>query len=158
MNSVWIRWPISVVFGILSGRLGFGIVGPFVLPLMGEDPQWAADMPGGYQGMLVLAVIVQLLLAIVIAVFLARIENIKRLIGWGCIVLGTILLLNVLSTALFSGLSLQDLVEADTRAKNDAATAFWFWVIAMAMPFVGSGLILYVVGILFLRSGRKAQP
>ncbi|MCR4266553.1 hypothetical protein [Nitratireductor sp. ZSWI3] len=155
MKSVWVRWLASVVFGILAGRLGYGIVGPFILPTLGADPNWVEDTSGGYGLAVALAVIVQIVVAVVVTVLLARIANIWRLLGWGCVVLGGILILNVVSTAMFSGLTLQDFVEADTRAKNDAATAFWFWVLAMAIPYVASGLVLFLVGFFLLRSGRR---
>ncbi|WP_229006345.1 hypothetical protein [Roseibium aggregatum] len=157
MKSGWVKWLASVFFGIACGHMGYGIVAPFISPILGAGPEWLTDTPGSYGLVVGLAVFIQLTVAIAITLLLARIDSNKRLIGWGCIILGTILLLNVLMTILFSGLTLQDLMNTDTRAKSDTVTAFWFWMLVMALPILGSWLILYVVGFALLwTSQRKA--
>ncbi|EKF20480.1 hypothetical protein [Nitratireductor pacificus] len=157
MNSAWVRWPVGIVFGILSGYFSFGIIAPFVVPVFGSHPELASKMPGGYEGMMLTAVVVEIVMALVVSVLLARMEKTKRLIGWGCMIFGTILLLNVISVGISAGFQVQDLAQADARTRNDHATAAWFWVIALAMPFISGCLLLYVVGFLLLRRGRKTE-
>lgn len=154
MKSTWIRWLAGILFGVVIGRVSFGIVAPFLSPVLGAEPQWLAEDPTAFHYVIIAALVIQLVVAVASAVWLARISVMKRLIGWGLVILGAVLLLNIVSTLLFSGLDLGALINPGSRAESDASTAFWFWLLAMALPYTVIGAVGLIVGGILLRKAR----
>ncbi|MEQ9507806.1 MAG: hypothetical protein RLN92_02060 [Alloalcanivorax xenomutans] len=154
MKSTWIRWLAGILFGVVIGRVSFGIVAPFLSPVLGAEPQWLAEDPTAFHYVIIAALVIQLVVAVASAVWLARISVMKRLIGWGLVILGAVLLLNIVSTLLFSGLDLGALINPGSREESDASTAFWFWLLAMALPYTVIGAAGLIVGGILLRKAR----
>ncbi|AZS80118.1 hypothetical protein ELS24_17650 [Achromobacter spanius] len=145
MPSNSIKWIVSIVFGLIIGRVGYGVLLPVFMALSpGEQGAALADS----NTMIVAGLVVWLVVTVIASVMLARIPNLRRLIGWGCVVLGVALVLTIPATLLTMDAGTQNASAADTR---DANTALFFWALIFGLPYVGGGLALTILGTVLVR-------
>ncbi|MNL21896.1 hypothetical protein D3C87_1432100 [compost metagenome] len=104
--------------------------------------------------MIVAGLVVWLVVTVIASVMLARIPNLRRLIGWGCIVLGVALVLTIPATLLTMDAGTQNASAADTR---DANTALFFWALIFGLPYVGGGLALTILGTVLVRKNPATK-
>lgn len=64
MKSTWIRWLAGILFGVVIGRVSFGIVAPFLSPVLGAEPQWLAEDPTAFHYVIIAALVIQLVVAV----------------------------------------------------------------------------------------------
>ncbi len=154
VNSAAWRWLTSGVFGLLVG-LGCGsALYPVLSWLLGlPDP---SGLPGAEEQdvrftlLAIAALAVQVAVAVVATVLLARVADARRRLGWGCLTLGSTMLLNGAVILLPSGV-LGHLTAAHSgQDGNDAAVAALF-VLMLSLPFAVLCVGLLAGGALLLR-------
>lgn len=155
MPPTAIRWLVSIVFGLLIGSASFGVTNPLLLAVFGVYPSTGAASEPLDSALLdrvaVGSVILYALVAIVAAVSLLRIANLRRAIGWGCAVLGVTLLLTAAIALLQIDPSMHTGGGADAR---DANTALFFTLLIFGLPYLGGGLVLTIGGAVLIRKNR----
>lgn len=148
-NSV--KWIVSIVFGLIIGRVSYGVLLPVFMSLSpGEQSAALADS----NTMIVAGLVVWLVVTVIASVLLARIPNLRRLIGWGCVVLGVALVLTIPATLLTMDLGANHASAADAR---DANTALFFWALIFGLPYVGGGLALTILGTVLVRKNPATK-
>lgn len=151
MHSNSVKWIVSIVFGLIIGRVGYGVLLPVFMALSpGEQGAALADS----NTTIVAGLVVWLVITVIASLMLARIPNLRRLIGWGCIVLGVALVLTIPATLLTMDSGTQNASAADTR---DANTALFFWALIFGLPYVGGGLALTILGTVLVRKNPATQ-
>lgn len=158
MNSLWTKWLISIVFGVLLARFGFGLLVPLTtvfFPMQMDSATVGTASSDGLDSTIIITVLAQLLIVVVAAVWLSRFETRKLQIGWGCLVLGAVILLGLLATVFVSGASLQEGANLGASGRNDAATAFLFWLFVLVLPMAIGGGLLTVIGWVMISKGRR---
>ncbi|MFF7055890.1 hypothetical protein ACFY89_04390 [Achromobacter spanius] len=151
MPSNSVKWIVSIVFGLIIGRVGYGVLLPVFMALSpGKQDAALADS----NTMIVAGLVVWLVITVIASVMLARIPNLRRLIGWGCVVLGVALVLTIPATLLTMDIGTQNVSAADTR---DANTALFFWALIFGLPYVGGGLALTILGTVLVRKNPATQ-
>lgn len=158
MNPTLIKWISSVVFGLLIGRAAFSVVNPFLIMAFGLNhpaaQPYVMDDPAVVDRMLITGTIISALITIVAAAALARIPNNRRLVGWGCVLLGVALLLALPASALMMDPTAHDPATAGEQAATDANTALFFWLLIFGLPYLGGGLLLTIGGAVLIRKNR----
>lgn len=152
MSSNSVKWIVSIVLGLLIGKVSYGVLLPLLLAGL-PDPD-AADG----DTMMYIGTGVWLLITVVAAVLLARIADLRRLIGWGFVVLGVALMLTIPATMLTMDFSAHQAATAGAQAANDANTALFFWALIFGLPYVGGGLALTILGAVLIRKSREPAP
>ncbi|MBB4015144.1 hypothetical protein GGR16_000150 [Chelatococcus caeni] len=150
MASFWSRWVVSLAFGLLVARTGYGVV---ALPLTSAHD--IDDSAAGGIRVEIVSVLTLLLLAAAVTVVLARLGNTMRRFGWGCLLLGAAVLANTAFALLGSEVSLLQILDPATRAENDPVAAFWFWIMIMGVPSTMVGLLLLIGGLVLLRKAPR---
>ncbi|MDH0734996.1 hypothetical protein [Achromobacter spanius] len=151
MPSNSVKWIVSIVFGLIIGRVSYGVLLPVFMALSpGEQDAALADS----NTMIVAGLVVWLVVTVIASVMLARIPNLRRLIGWGCVVLGVALVLTIPATLLTMDLGTQNASAADVR---DANTALFFWALIFGLPYVGGGLALTILGTVLVRKNPATK-
>ncbi|MCK4205095.1 hypothetical protein J3U99_09985 [Brucella pituitosa] len=158
MNSVWTKWLISIVFGVLLARFGFGLLAPLAMaffPAQMDTVTTATANADGLNSAIIITILVQVLVVVVGAIWLSRFTTRKLQIGWGCFVLGAVILLGLLATVFVSGSEMQEGANLVASGRNDAATAFLFWLFVLVLPMAIGGGILTVIGWVMISKGRR---
>ncbi|MGE8675423.1 hypothetical protein [Achromobacter kerstersii] len=145
MPSNTVKWIVSIVLGLLIGRVSYGVLLPVILAL---SPREQAATSGDPDTMIVAGIVIWLVVTIIASVLLARIANLRRLIGWGCVALGAAMVLTIPATLLTMDVGAHATSAADTR---DANTALFFWALIFGLPYVGGGLVLAILGTVLVR-------
>lgn len=145
MPSNSVKWIVSIVLGLLIGRASYGVL----LPLFDRLTPDAAG--GSADTMIAVGMAVWLVVTVIASVLLARIPNLRRLIGWGCVALGVALMVTIPATLLTVDFSAHDPAIAGTRNANDANTALFFWAMIFGLPYFGGGLALTILGTVLIR-------
>lgn len=148
MPSNSVKWIVSIVLGLLIGRVSYGVVLPFLMPADSDMSAGSADT------LIIVGLVIWLVVSAIASVALARIPNLRRLIGWGCVVLGVALMLTIPITLLTSDLGS---AAPGTQAANDVKTALFFWVLIFALPYLGGGLALTVLGAILIRKNPASR-
>lgn len=151
MPSNTVKWIVSIVFGLIIGRVSYGVLLPVFLALSPGDQ---AATSGESDAMMLAGLAVWLVVTVIASVILARIPNLRRLIGWGCVVLGVALMLTIPATLLTMDIGTHAASAADTR---DANTALFFWALIFGLPYVGGGLALAILGTVLVRKNPAAK-
>lgn len=154
MPPVAIKWLSSIVIGLLVGRASFSLVNPFLIMAFGLNDATGSYTPSDaatVDTMQMTGGIISLLITAIVAIVLARIANIRRLIGWGCVLLGVTLLLTMPASMLLMDPSAHQAATAGARAANDANTALFFWALIFGLPYIGGGLLLTIAGTILIR-------
>lgn len=155
MPPTAIKWLVSIVFGLLIGSASFGITNPLLLAVFGLFPDTgAATEPldsGSLDRVTLISVILYGAVAVIAAVALARIANLRRLFGWGCATLGVMLLLTAAIAMLQIDPAMHTGGGADAR---DANTALFFTLLIFGLPYIGGGLVLTIGGAVLIRKNR----
>ena len=146
MPSNTVKWIVSIVLGLLIGRVSYGVLLPVILALSPGEP--SATASGDPDTMIVAGIVIWLVVTIIASVLLARIANLRRLIGWGCVALGAAMVLTIPATLLTMDVGAHATSAADTR---DANTALFFWALIFGLPYVGGGLVLAILGTVLVR-------
>jgi hypothetical protein len=145
MPSNTVKWIVSIVLGLLIGRVSYGVLLPVILAL---SPREQAATSGDPDTMIVAGLVIWLVVTVIASVLLARIANLRRLIGWGCVALGAAMVLTIPATLLTMDVGAHATSAADTR---DANTALFFWALIFGLPYVGGGLVLAILGTVLVR-------
>lgn len=145
MNPTWTKWLISFVFGVLISRFGFGLMAPL---LMIFSPEPTAN-PDGLDSVIIIQLLLQLVVVVVTTILLSQVASRKLQIGWGCLVLGAVILLGLLATLFVPG------SDFGTLKDNGEATAFFFWLLILVLPMSIGGGLLAVIGWIMIQRGRK---
>jgi hypothetical protein len=155
MPPAAIKWLVSIVFGLLIGSASFGVTNPLLLAVFGGYPATGGPSEPLDSAMLdrmaVASMILYAVVAIVVAVALSRIANLRRSIGWGCAVLGVTLLLTAAIAVLQIDPAMHTGGGADAR---DANTALFFTLLIFGLPYLGGGLVLTIGGAVLIRKNR----
>ncbi|WP_273726327.1 hypothetical protein [Brucella gallinifaecis] len=151
MNAAWKKWLISLVFGVVIARFGYGFFSPAVLAQFGG----ATPVSGNVETIIIVSFLSQLLIIALVTAFLSRLEDNRKRIGWGCFILGLVVLAGLLATIFVSDISIFGIMQSGTETRNDEMTAFIFWLMVLVLPFAIGGLVLTILG-WFLIS-RKSQ-
>lgn len=162
MTSTSIKWIASVVFGLLVGRAAYSVVNPLLIIAFGLNhpatQPYVMDDPAVLERMLITGTIISALITVVVAALLLRIPNNRRLVGWGCVLLGAALLLALPASALVMDPAAHDPATAGAQAANDANTALFFWLLIFGLPYLGGGLLLTIGGAVLIRKNRAPAP
>ncbi|MFD4838438.1 hypothetical protein ACFWP0_13105 [Achromobacter sp. NPDC058515] len=155
MPPTAIKWLSSIVFGLLVGSATFSVTHPLLLIVFGlhqpaGEPFVPSD-PAVMERMQLASVVLYALIAIAVAVALARISNMRRLIGWGCLLLGVALLATIPVNLLLMDPAVYGPSAADAR---DAKTALFFFMLIFGLPYLGGGLLLTIAGTVLIRKNR----
>jgi hypothetical protein len=145
MPSNTVKWIVSIVLGLLIGRVSYGVLLPVILAL---GPGEQAATSGDPDTMIAAGLVIWLVVTVIASVLLARIANLRRLIGWGCVALGAAMVLTIPATLLTMDVGAHATSAADTR---DANTALFFWALIFGLPYVGGGLVLAILGTVLVR-------
>ncbi|CAB3677425.1 hypothetical protein [Achromobacter kerstersii] len=151
MPSNTVKWIVSIVLGLLIGRVSYGVLLPVILAL---SPREQAATSGDPDTMIVAGLVIWLVVTVIASVLLARIANLRRLIGWGCVALGAAMVLTIPATLLTMDVGAHATSAADTR---DANTALFFWALIFGLPYVGGGLVLAILGTVLVRKHPAAK-
>lgn len=158
MPPIAIKWLASIVFGLLIGSASFSVTNPLLLIAFGlhqpEGTPYVPADPTALERMQIASAVLYALIAVAVAVVLARISNLRRLIGWGCVVLGVMLLVTVPIALLQMDPGAHTGGGAGAR---DANTALFFFLLIFGLPYVGGGLLLTIGGAVLIRKSRN-QP
>lgn len=163
MPPTAIKWLASIAFGLLVGRAAYGMVNPLLILAFGLNGPAAgahvAAEAATVDKLQLAGGIITLLLTIAVAAALVRVPNMRRLIGWGCALLGISLLLTVPMSLLTMDFPAHDAATVGARAANDANTALFFWALIFGLPYVGGGLALTIAGVILIRKNPGlAEP
>ena len=155
MPPTAIKWLVSIVFGLLIGSASFGLTNPLLLAVFGVYPSAGAGADPMDSALLdrvaMASVVLYVLVAVVSAVALARIANLRRLFGWGCATLGVMLLL----TAAIAMLQIDPAMHTGGGpGARDANTALFFTLLIFGLPYIGGGLVLTIGGAVLIRKNR----
>lgn len=74
MNSVWTKWLISIVFGVLLARFGFGLLAPLAMaffPAQMDTVTTATANADGLNSAIIITILVQVLVVVVGAIWLS---------------------------------------------------------------------------------------
>lgn len=155
MPPTAIKWLLSIVFGLLIGGASFGVTNPLLLAVFGVYPATGTTSepvdPALFERVALASGILYVLIAVIVAVALSRIANLRRLIGWGCATLGVLLLLTAAIAILQIDPSMHTGGGADAR---DANTALFFTLLIFGLPYLGGGLLLTIGGAVLIRKNR----
>jgi len=151
MPSNTVKWIVSIVLGLLIGRVSYGVLLPVILAL---GPGEQAATSGDPDTMIVAGLVIWLVITVIASVLLARIANLRRLIGWGCVALGAAMVLTIPATLLTMDVGAHTGSSADAR---DANTALFFWALIFGLPYVGGGLVLAILGTVLVRKNPAAS-
>ena len=155
MPPTAIKWLASIVLGLLIGSASFGVTNPLLQAVFGlNQPAGDTYVPlddAALQRMQIASAVLYGVIAVVAAVLLARIGNLRRLIGWGCLALGLTLLLTVPIALLQMDPAMHTGGGADAR---DANTALFFFLLIFGLPYLGGGLLLTIGGAVLIRKNR----
>lgn len=144
MPSNTVKWIVSIVLGLLIGRVSYGVLLPVILALSPREQAASGDP----DTMIAAGLVIWLVVTVIASVLLARIANLRRLIGWGCVALGAAMVLTIPATLLTMDVGAHATSAADTR---DANTALFFWALIFGLPYVGGGLVLAILGTVLVR-------
>lgn len=152
MNVAWTKWLISLVFGVLIARFGYSIFSTAILAqFSGASPD-----SGNVEAIIVVSLLAQLIIAVVVTIFLSRRADTRQRFGWGCLILGLVVLAGLLATVFVSDVSIFDMMQSGTEVRNDEMTAFIFWLLVLVLPIAVVGLVLTILGwFLISRKGQK---
>ncbi|MGB3431406.1 hypothetical protein [Achromobacter sp.] len=151
MPSAPIKWLASIAFGLLVAWASFGVVNPALQIAFGlTDPATPADM-AVINRMLIAASVVSLLIGVALVAALVRMQNFRRLIGWGCATLGAAVLLTLPAALLVMEPGVFDPAAGGKQAANDAYTALFFWALIFGLPYLVAGLALTIGGWVLIR-------
>ena len=151
MPSNSVKWIVSIVLGLLIGRASYGVLLPLFDRLTPDAAGASADT------MIAVGMAVWLVVTVIASVLLARISNLRRLIGWGCVALGVVLMVTIPATLLTVDFSAHDPAIAGARNANDANTALFFWAMIFGLPYFGGGLALAILGTVLIRKNPAAR-
>ncbi|WP_447920382.1 hypothetical protein [Achromobacter aegrifaciens] len=151
MPSALTKWLISAAFGLLVAWASFGVVNPALQIAFGLTGSTGAADPALVDRMLITTSVVSLLLGVAFVAALVRIQNLRRLIGWGCAMLGLAVLLTLLAALLMMEPGIFDPATGGKQAANDAYTALFFWALIFGLPYLGAGLALTIGGWVLIR-------
>lgn len=151
------RWLISAAFGLLAGWSLGGLAVPALSALLALFSPGAGGPDGpDLSGPLVpaLVVLVQIAVATLVTLWLARMAETQRRLGWGCVLLGAAALLYGPVMLVVTG-ALGKML--NPGADRDGATAAFF-VTLLSLPYLLLGLVLLAGGWVLLRRSRAAAP
>ena len=156
MSSPWVKWLASLVIGVIVGYRSYGPINSALMWMLGvtsaPNPE-ASSAPVILEDLQIAAVVLQLVLTVVVVVALARTRNLKRLFGWGGILLGAVLALELIFALMLSGISWQEVTNPDPHNEG-RAVAFWFFMLIIGLPMIILSLIFLIGGFVLLRKGR----
>ncbi|CAB3642877.1 hypothetical protein [Achromobacter pestifer] len=159
MPPTAIKWLSSIAFGLLVGRTAFSVFNPLLIIAFGLNaPQTGAYTPSDsatVDTMQMVGGIISLLITVAVTAALVRIPNMRRLVGWGCTLLGISLLLTIPANLLLMDPAAHDAATVGARAASDTNTALFFWVLIFGLPYMGGGLVLTIAGIILIRKNPK---
>ncbi|MBB1594388.1 hypothetical protein [Achromobacter sp. UMC46] len=160
MPPTAIKWLASIAFGLLIGRTAYSVFNPLLILAFGlNGPAADLDTSAAVEKMQIVGAIITLLVTVAAAAALVRIPNMRRLIGWGCALLGVSLLLTIPVNLLMMDPAAHDAATAGARAASDANTALFFWALIFGLPYIGGGLVLTIMGIVLVRKNPgQGQP
>lgn len=153
MNPVWKKWIISLVFGVIIARFGSSLLVPAILSQFGG----AGSDSGNVDAIIVISLLVQLLIIAVVTTFLSRLSDTRQRIGWGCFILGIVVLGGLLATLFVSDISIFDIMQSGNEVRNDEMTAFIFWLMVLVLPFAVGGLVLTILGWFLISRNRQKK-
>lgn len=146
------KWLASILFGLLVGSATYSVTNPLLLIAFGlhqpAGAPYAPSSPGAESTMQIVGGILFVLITIAVAAALARISKMRRLIGWGCVLMGITLLVTIPVNLLLMGPGAHGASAADAR---DANTALLFFMLIFGLPYLGGGLLLTIVGTVLIR-------
>lgn len=151
MPSNSVKWIVSIVLGLLIGRASYGVLLPLFDRLAPDAAGDSAD------ALIAVGMAMWLVVTVIASVMLARIPNLRRLIGWGCVALGVVLMVTIPATLLTVDFSAHDPAIAGARNANDANTALFFWAMIFGLPYFGGGLALTILGTVLIRKNPAAR-
>lgn len=158
MKSQWVKWAVCLVFGILTGFFSGGLLLPLVIPFLTNPSETGAS--GSFfvylaGGVALLSRVVQVAVAVAVTILLARIDNMKRRIGWGCIVFGAVVIASMASAFATYYAVMREFVDPDMRAEQNMAETFFSWSLDMSLPSIIIGVLLIGGGLLLVVKGRS---
>ncbi|MEJ5080199.1 MULTISPECIES: hypothetical protein [unclassified Ochrobactrum] len=152
MNPVWKKWIISLVFGVIIARAGSTLFVPAILSQFGG----AGSDSGNVDAIIIASLLVQLIIIAAVTFFLLRLADTRLRLGWGCLILGLVVLGGLIATVVSSDINIFELMKSNASGRNDEMTAFIFWLMVLVLPFAIGGLVLTVMGwFLISRNGQK---
>lgn len=154
MPSTLTKWLTSIAFGLLVAHVSFGVVNPALQIAFGLGDSTANADPATIDRMLIAAGAASLLIGAALVAALIRIQNFRRLVGWGCAILGIAVLLNLPAALLLMEPGILDPATGGKQAANDARTALFFWALIFGLPYLLAGLALSIGGWVLIRKNR----
>ncbi|HEY9271055.1 MULTISPECIES: hypothetical protein [Achromobacter] len=151
MPSDLTKWIASIAFGLLAAWASFGVLGPVLQRMFGLADSTGLAYMAALDRMLITTSVVSLLTGVALVVTLVRIPNFRRLLGWGCAVLGVILLLTLAAALLEMEPGIFNPATGGKQAANDAYTALFFWALIFGLPYLVAGLALTIGGWVLIR-------
>ena len=151
MPSALTKWLASIAFGALVAWASHGVLGPVMLRMFGLADATGLAYAAALDRMLITTSVVSLLTGVALVAALVRIPNFRRLLGWGCAVLGLILLLTLLAALLGMEPGIFNPATGGKQAANDAYTALFFWALIFGLPYLVTGLALTIGGWVLIR-------
>ncbi len=145
------KWLTSIAFGALAAWASFGVLGPVLLRVFGLADLTGLAYMAALDRMLITTNVVALLTGVALAAALARIPNFRRRLGWGCAVLGLILLLTLAAAVFGMEPGIFNPATGGKQAANDAYAALFFWALIFGLPYLGGGLALAIGGWVLIR-------
>ena len=158
MSPSLARWLVSAAFGLVAGWALGGLAIPALSALAAVLFSPGAGGPDGpdLSGPLMpaLVVLVQIGVAALVTLWLARMASMARRAGWGCVLLGAAALLYGPVMLVVTG-ALGKML--NPGADRDGATAAFF-VTLLSLPYLVVGLLLLAGGWVLLRRNRAVPP
>lgn len=155
MPPTAIKWLVCAVFGLLIGSASYSITNPLLQIVFGlyqpAGAPYVPSDPAALDRMHIAGAVLYALIAVAVALALSRIANLRRQIGWGCVVLGITLLATMLIALLQMDPGVHGGSGADAR---DANTALFFFLLIFGLPYLGGGLLLTIGGTVLIRKNR----
>lgn len=151
MPSALTKWLTCIAFGLLVAWASGGVVNPVMQHAFGLADLTGLAYMAALDRMLITTGIVSLLIGLALVAALVRIPNFRRLIGWGCAMLGLAVLLNLLGALLAMEPGIFNPATGGKQAANDAYTALFFWALIFGLPYLGAGLALTIGGWVLIR-------
>lgn len=145
------KWLISIAFGALATWASFGVLGPALLRAFGLADLTGLAYMAALDRMLITTNVVALLTGVALVVALVRIPNFRRRLGWGCALLGLILLLTLVTAVFSMEPGIFNPASGGKQAANDAYTALFFWALIFGLPYLAGGLALTIGGWVLIR-------
>jgi hypothetical protein len=158
------RWIISGVFGLFMGWAIGGVIFPALSALVGMIVRPAPGMrdaaitwPGPAVDVLpFLAIGLQVTVVIVVTLLLARVADERRRIGWGCLAVGSAILMNGIVLLAITGV-LGWLFDRNSGGAGGGEASAGFFLLLLALPYALLCLALLVGGAVMLRR-RPPSP